>query len=280
MTTINLSKKGIVLTLLITLLLAISGCKSKKVSIVNGSGALKAKSEEQVLEDILTHELNYNTITTKGKVSFNGKEITTIFKLVKDEYIQASVRPLLGIEAMRMDISPEKIVIIDRLGGQYAEMKLDGSDASNSIAFNFYNLQALLTNQLFLAGNQKVTKLNNTDYEISASNDHYILQTKDKNNLKYNFSVDASNRITQTIISSDAHDLSLAWAYSEFVEDKGAIYPTNMLADVKFKKQKVKVGISYSTLDIDTNFNIDKSISSRYKKVEIRDLIETYMKLK
>lgn len=280
MTTIYSSKKVIILPIILIFLLGVSGCKSNKVSLVGGSGALKAKSQEQVLEDVLVHELDYKTITTKGKVSFNGKEITTIFKLVKDEVIQASVRPLLGIEAMRMDITPEKAVIIDRLGGQYAEVKLDGSELSNYVAFNFHNLQALLTNQLFLAGHRRVAKNDYKEYNISASNDHYVLQTTDKNELKYNFSVDASDRITQTVISSEAKNLALVWNYTQFVTDNGAIYPTNMSANVKFKKKTFNIGISYSKLDINSDFSVDQSVSSRYKKVDIQDLIGAYMKIK
>lgn len=280
MMNIGLSKKIIAFTLITIFLLGISGCKSKKISLVDGSGTLKSKSQEEVLEDVLTHELNYKTITTKGKVSLNGKEVTTIFKLVKDDIIQASIRPLLGIEAMRMDITPEKAVLIDRLGSRYAEVDLSGSELSDYVAFNFYNLQALLTNQLFLAGNKKVTKSDYKEYNISASKDHYVLQASDKNDLKYHFSVDASDRIVSTMINSEAKEVGLVWTYDQFVVDKEFIYPTSMAADVKFKKRKIKIGIAYSSLDVNSDFNIDRSISSRYKKVDILELIGAYMKIK
>lgn len=280
MMNIGLSKKIIAFTLITIFLLGISGCKSKKISLVDGSGTLKSKSQEEVLEDVLTHELNYKTITTKGKVSLNGKEVTTIFKLVKDDIIQASIRPLLGIEAMRMDITPEKAVLIDRLGSRYAEVDLSGSELSDYVAFNFYNLQALLTNQLFLAGNKKVTKSDYKEYNISASKDHYVLQASDKNDLKYHFSVDASDRIVSTMINSEAKEIGLVWTYDQFVVDKEFIYPTSMTADVKFKKKKIKIGIAYSSLDVNSDFNIDRSISSRYKKIDILELIGAYMKIK
>lgn len=275
------TKKTTILIFILTILLGITGCKSNKISVVDGSGALKAKSQEEVVEDILTHELSYKTITTKGKVSLNGKELTAHFKLVKDEIIQASVRaPILPIEVMRIDITPKKAVLIDRLGSRYAEVDLDNPELGDLIAFNFYNLQALLTNQLFLAGNKKVSKSNYKDYNITSSKDHFILKAQDKGDIKYSFSVDASDRIVSTLISSASQEMSLLWAYDQFVSDKESIYPTEMSADIKVKKRKFKVGISYSNLDIDTKFNVDQSISSKYKKVGIRDLIDAYMKFK
>lgn len=283
MMNIGLSKKIIAFTLITIFLLGISGCKSKKISLVDGSGTLKSKSQEEVVEDVLTHELNYKTITTKGKVSLNGKEIPApaTFKLVKDDIIQVSVRaPFIGFEIMRMDITPEKAVLIDRPGSRYAEIDLSGSELSDYVAFNFYNLQALLTNQLFLAGNKRVTKSDYKEYNISASKDHYVLQASDKNDLKYHFSVDASDRIVSTMINSEAKEIGLVWTYDQFVVDKEFIYPTSMAADVKFKKRKFKIGIAYSSLDVNSDFNIDRSISSKYKKVGMLELIEAYMKIK
>lgn len=275
------TKKTTLLISVLAILLGITGCKSNKISMVDGSGTLKAKSQEEVVEDILTHELSYKTITTKGKVSLNGKELTAHFKLVKDEIIQASVRaPILPIEVMRIDITPKKAILIDRLGSRYAEVDLDNPELENLAAFNFYNLQALLTNQLFLAGNKSVNKSNYKDYNITASKDHYILKAADKGDIKYNFSVDASDRIVSTLISSASKEISMLWAYDQFVSDKESIYPTEMSADIKIKKRKFKIGITYSSLDIDTKLNVDQSISSKYKKVGIRELIDAYMKFK
>lgn len=274
------SRKITATLFILILLVGVSSCGSKKISMVDGSGTLKAKSHDEVVEDVLSHELDYKTITTKGKVSLNGKEVTTIFKLVKDDIIQASIRPILGIEAMRVDITPTKATLIDRLGSRYAEVDLNDPQLEHLVAFNFYNLQSLLTNQLFLAGNKKVDKTNYKDYKINASKDHYILKADDKNDLKYSFSVDASNRIVSTLINSEPREMSLLWSYDQFVADKEHIYPTKMMADIKLMKKKFKVAITYSNLDVNTSFNVDRSISSRYKKVDIREIIEGYMKLK
>lgn len=275
------TQKKAIATFALVVLFTISGCKSNKIALVDSSGALKSKSQEEVVEDILTHELSYKTITTKGKVSLIGKEFTAHFKLVKDEIIQASVRaPILPIEVMRVDITPKKAVFIDRLGSRYAEVRLDDPEFGDLSAFNFYNLQALLTNQLFLAGNKKVSKSNVKDYNITTSKDHFILKAQDKGDIKYSFSVDASDRIISTLISSASKEMSLLWAYNQFVSDKESIYPTEMSADIKIKKRKFKIGITYSNLDIDTKINVDQSISSKYKQVGIRELIDAYMKFK
>lgn len=274
-----ISKTSVVL-LVVTFILLLAGCKSKKLSVLDTSGGLKSKTHEQVLDDVLAHELDYNTITTKGKVSLNGKEITTVFKLVKDEIIQASIRPMLGIEAVRMDVTPDKVVLIDRLGGKYATVDLNESGVSGLVAFNFYNLQALLTNKLFLAGNTKVDKASYTDFKVSVANNNFILDTEDSNKLHYTFAVDPSDRIVSTAIRQPAKDIALVWGYSNFVEDGRDIYPTTMNGNIKIKKKNIKVGVTYSNLDVNTEFNIDTSIPKKYKKIELLELLDAYMKIK
>lgn len=262
-------------------LLFIAGCKSKKVTLVDSDGTLKAKSHAEVVDDILSHELDYKTITTKGSVSVKGKKLTTVFKLVKDEVLQASVRiPIIGAEAMRVDITPEKIVLIDRLSARYAEVDLKGAEVSSMVAFNFYNLQALLTNQLFVAGESRVNKNDYNKFNIKAADNKYLLHTQDHNSIEYMFSVNPAERIVSTLINSPSRGLSLLWNYDTFVEDGAFIYPTDMEANLTMKAKKMTVGISYSTLDVNTNLNVDTSIPSKYKKVDILEIIGEYMKLK
>lgn len=273
--------QGYFLLSMLFALLFFAGCKSKKVTLVESDGSLKAKSHNEVLDDVISHELNYETISTKGSVSVKGKKMTTVFKLMKDEVLQASVRiPIIGAEAMRIDITPAKIVLIDRLSGRYAEVDFGSSQLNDKVAFNFYNLQALLTNQLFVAGESRVTKKDYEKFKIKAVDNKYLLHTQDRNKIEYVFSVNPSERIISTYINSPAKGLALLWNYDRFVEDGPAIYPTDMEANLTIKDKKMAVGISYSKLEVNSDLNIDVSIPSKYKKVDVLDIIGEYMKLK
>lgn len=271
---------AVLITILFSLLF-ITGCKSKKVTLVDSDGVLRAKTHSEVLDDILSHELDYRTITTKGSVSLKGKKLAAVFKLVKNEVLQASLRmPIIGAEAVRVDITPDKIVLIDRLGGKYAEVDIKNNEVSDLVAFNFYNLQALLTNQLFLAGEQNVSKKDFSRFEVGALDNKYLLETKDQNNIEYLFSVNPSERIISTFVNSPSRKVSLLWNYDKFVEDGSHIYPTDMMATIKIKEKTMAVGISYDNLDVNTEFKVDTSIPSRYEKIDIMDLLGAYMKIK
>lgn len=270
----------ILATLLISIFL-ISSCKSKKAIITDSEGVLKAKTHNEVVEDILSNGLQYERITTKGNVTLKGIKAPATFKIIKDEILQASIgMPIFGGEIARLDITPNMIRIIDRRGKQYAEADLNNTDLSALTAFNFHNLQALLTNQLFLAGKKDIGHKDFNRFSIGTEDNHYLLEAKDGSNIKYRFSVNTNERITSTLISLPSKKISLLWQYDQFIEDAPHIYPTDMKANLAIKNKRIVFDISYPNLNINTDFKVDTSVSSKYKKVDIVDLLETYIKIK
>lgn len=146
--------------------------------------------------------------------------------------------------------------------------------------FNYYNLQALFTNRLFIPGYKEVVNKDFGKFKVTSTNDTYLMQTKGKSDLLYNFQVDASDRIISTLIIQEKKNVSIQWDYSNFIKDNNRVYPTNMEAKVSFAKKQANINISYDNLDIDKDFSVDTSIPSKYKKVGFSDIIGAYIKLK
>lgn len=271
-----------VLSSVIFALLLISSCGSKKT--ITTGGKLEKKSSTQIVNDALTAELQYRTLTTKGSIEFkigsSSKKSTTVFKIIKDSIMQASVRPMLGMEAFRINFTPDSIIIIDRLKKQYIAESIKDSKLMANFDFNYYNLQALFTNQLFVPGKKQVTESDYDRFNITSANDVYMLQTKDKGNLLYNFAVDASDRIVSTLIYNDKKNVTLQWTYTDFIKDNNRMYPTKMNAQMDIAKKRLDVGIEYGKLDINKNFEIDNTVPSKYTKVDFSELMGAYIKKK
>lgn len=263
-------------------LLLISSCKSKKT--ITTSGTLESKSQTQIVEDALNSEFKYNTLTTKGsieiKMGSSSKKSTAVYSIIKDQIMQVSIRPLLGMEAFRITFTPDSVIILDRLKKQYLTESIKDSKLMANFDFNFYNLQALLTNMLFVPGKQEVQKEDYSRFNVSSTQDVYMLQTKDKGNLLYNFAVDASDRIVSTLIYNEKKNITLQWTYGDFINDNNRIYPTNMEAKVDISKKRLDVGISYNKLDIDKTLDINSTVPTSYTKVGFSELMGAYIKLK
>lgn len=269
--------------ILIASLLLITGCKSKKT--ITTGGELTKKTHKEVVSDALKSEINFRTITTRGNVELksgkSSQKVPAVFKIVKDSILQVSLRiPIIGGEAMRMDITPGNIVIIDRMKKQYFKENFNDSKFLQQMDFNFYNLQALFTNKLFIPGKKEITYDDYSNFSVGINDNLYLLHTKGKGGLSYNFAIDASDHIASTLIYNEKQNLSLQWSYADFIMDNSMMYPTTMQASIEITKKRADIIMSYSKLDIDKDFNVDTSISSKYTKVEFKDLIGAYLNLK
>lgn len=256
----------------------IVSCKSQKLTIVDNTGKLKVRSQDEVFKDILSHQLQYNTISAKGKVGLMNKELSTTFKIQKDSILQASIRPILGIEVARLDITPSRIVVIDRLNKQYAVIEMD-ENILERIGFNFNNVQDILTNHIFIPGKKSISLDDYKNFEYRILNNQYILDYKSINGLNYEFSADNLDRITQLVINVEKPNASIVWSYQDFVEDASKnIYPTSLVGKFKVQEKNVELKISYSKLEIDSNLSIDTNIPSGYVQKDIKEIVNGYLK--
>ncbi len=264
-------------------LLLVSGCKSKKTLATGGD--LTKKTHKEVVADALKSELNFKTITSKGSIELksgnSSNKVPAVFKIIKDSVLQVSLRiPIIGGEALRMDMTPEGIVIIDRMKKRYFTESFKDSEFLKQLDFNFYNLQALFTNKLFIPGKKEVEYNDYNNFVVNVANELYMLQTKGKGSLSYNFAVDATDHIVSTLIHNEKQNLSLQWSYADFIKDNDLTYPTTMQAKIDAMKKRADIVISYNKLDIDKDFSVDTSIPSKYTKVTFKDLLGSYLKLK
>lgn len=278
-----INTKYIIFFTAIVALVLVSGCKSKQKS-VDTDTYTKNWEAEKAIDDIRNKELSYANLTAKGavelKVGESGKRISAHYKILKDSIMQVSLRvPLLG-EVMRMDMTPEKVTVVDRLKGQYASESFSDSEFLKSVDLNYYNLQALLTNSLFLPGEKSVDKANYSRFKIATGGDMLRLQTLGKPDLIYNFAVDASEKIISLLVTKKSLENTLQFTYTDFVEhDNKQFYPSVMVASVNTNKKALSLAISYSGLDLDRkDFRIDISVPQKYQEITFKELLQTYMK--
>lgn len=280
-----LKNKTTISFLVLAIVVLIPACKSKKRAVDTDSYT-KNWNEKNAIDDVLNNTFDFKSISTKGnlelKIGESGKRVGANYKIIKDSIMQVSVRvPILG-EAFRVDFTPDRVVIIDRLKGLYASERFADSKALKSIDLNYYNLQALLTNSLFIPGEKEVKKKDYSKFKINAGNDMLMLQTAGKPDLMYSFAVDASEKIISLLVTKKSLDNTLQFTYSDFVKhDNAQFYPTLLVGSINMGKRALTLAISYSEFDVDNkNMTIDTSIPKKYKEVTFSELLEQYTKLK
>lgn len=139
------------------LILLLSGCKtSKKVGTVVSGGT---KAHDEFFEAMEEHSFQFNTMTARLNAELKGKNNMSSrvdLKMVRDSAFQLSVQPFLGIEVFRAEFTVDSIKVVDRMNKRYVAERYADLKGQTPIEFNFYNLQALFTNHIFLPGKQSV----------------------------------------------------------------------------------------------------------------------------
>ena len=259
--------------ILATLTLGLSSCRSSK-NAIDTSGELSSKNRSDLFDDILSKEIDYKTIS--GKVTLelksgkNSQKVGAQVKIIKDEVIQLSIRPFLGMEVFRATITPDSILVVDRMSKKYTAE--DINSVQEKIHFNFYNLQALFTNSIFVPAQKSVSKKDLDRFAITQTKEVYMLGVVN-NKTTYNFAVDASDRVASTLIF-DQNKNTIQWSYSNFVKDNDHIYPTQMLAKIEVKDRRIDIGFDFPSLDFDKKLDIDYSVSNKYQKVSLAEIMK------
>lgn len=276
--------KSYILLFVFALAALFTGCKSSK-TIVSNDGNVVQKSHNQVLDDALKAEVKYKTISGKTSLELvpanakSGMKVNCYIKIIRDEAIQLSIRiPLVNSEAFRINMTPDSVYMIDRIGKKYVAERIKDLNKGD-IQFNYYNVQALLTNSLFVPGKKSIGKKEYEDYNIKMSSGMFQVQTQDKAKTLYSFAIDANDRIASTLIYNENKNFTVQWSYMDFIKDASSnIYPTTMQAKVDIKKKRLNLNISYPELDINKEVKIDNQIPKKYQQSSIADILSSYIK--
>lgn len=263
----------------IVLLLVMNGCKSTKLPTERGKTSTKELDEFVV--SMQKHEVEFNTLSAKLNVNLRlpDKSISSRveFKLAKDSILQLSVQPLLGIEVFRIELSKDSIKAMDRMNKRYVAEGYNGLKEEFKFDFNFYNLQALFINRLFLPGHQGVDNNLYKHFKLERKNDATILNTQDNMDLSYLFRVDNEERLTSTQISEPKGIYKLIWEYSDFQPIiQSHYFPQTM--EVSFTKEGLSQGdmnVSFSRIQLDRKLNMNFSIPAKYKRITFAQILKT-----
>ena len=108
---------------------------------------------KKICSNVEEYKLNFNSIAVKFTASMNDSASDTkfngIFRIKKDSIIWVSIRPLLGIELARVVLTPDSVKFTNKLNSTYYSGDYEFISNKFKVDFDFYKIQALLTNELF-----------------------------------------------------------------------------------------------------------------------------------
>jgi hypothetical protein len=248
-------------------LLALVACKSKNLVVVNrpntavDSAAIKENSIRARLDAIRSKQVTFNTFSGKAKtkldINGNSNDVTLNIRVARDQKIWISVTAIIGIEIARAQITPDSIIVVNRLQSVYLKKPFSYVYTYASRQINFKTLQALLI------GNAIPELLNpNTNFETQGNNTALSGNLQD---LIYKLLLGPDMKVTQTNLSNQFGGKSLQVANNVFIQASNRVIPSQVDISSTAGDKKIQLNLRYTQAEFDKPLEYPFSIPKSYE---------------
>jgi hypothetical protein len=246
-------------------LLAIAGCKARKQVLVTRKPDTVAKAVDNKLSSklaaIRAQQVSFNTFSAKAKTNLdingNSNDVTLNIRINRDKKIWVSITAILGVEVARAIITPDSILMINRLDGVYLKKPFSYVYGYASKQVNYKTLESLLV------GNA-IPELLNENGDLVVANGNTTLSGS-LDDLVYKLVVGADNRVTQTNLNNQSQGQSLQVANSTFIQATNRILPSLIDIASIVKDKKIHINLHYTKVDFNQQLEYPFSIPDRYE---------------
>lgn len=261
----TLNKIGIALCLLVMV-----SCKARKPIVVIPPPVVTPPVTNKTvnpIDAIKAQQLNFNTFAAKASTSLDidgdKNDVTLNIRIARDKKIWVSVvkTVLVDIELARALITPDSILLINKLQRLYTKKPFSFIYTYGGKQFNYKTLESLLIgNALPEILNDKNTIIQNENSNTSLSGS---LQ-----NVMYKLLLGPSKRVTQLNLSNPAEAQNLQVANKEFTQSGNKIVPSQIDIQSAIKSKKIQVNLQYTRIDFDQQLEYPFSIPESYKPAD------------
>ena len=266
-------------TFMVVLMASCSSTKSLKTA-----HSIEGMTESEFVENVIVNAGGWDALTAKMTlaVDLEGKGATKVngsLRIKKGEVVQLSIAPFLGIEVARAEISPEGILVIDRMNKRYVEVSFAEVKALAHADLDFHTLQALFLNELFLPGKDDLTPHDVSAFRVEPEAQGVVLDVKKAKRFSYQFLTQAPEALLkESRIGLEGTPYLLSWKYDNFRSLEQKRFPSEMQLAFEGGKKPVKAAFSLSRLSTDSDWETRTEVSSRYEKVELWDILKQLIK--
>lgn len=245
-------------------------------SIAKGSMMQKVADNAQYAK-FITSKIKFQV-----KVGSQDLTLTGNLKMKRDDVIRLQLMAFGFVEAGRLEFTKDYVLIMDRINKQYLKASYDQLDFLRNSGLNFYSLQALFWNELFMPGKEKVTDDMLNEFEMTtADNDAIISYEKDK--LSYRWLAGQQDGLIKmaNIQYKDKFrgNSQLNWNYANFKTMGIKHFPSSNDITFTTPKKEVKLSMTLNYLGNESDWETRTTVSSKYKEVTVDDILRRFMAL-
>ena len=261
--------------LMVMLLASCSATKSLKKS-----HSIEGMTETEFVENVIENASGWEALTAKMSLTLDlGRKgetkVSGTLRIKKGEVVQLSIAPLLGIEVARAEISPNGILVIDRMNKRYVEVSFAEVKALIKADLDFHTLQALFLNELFLPGKGDLTARDASSFKVEPEAEGVWLNVKRAKRFGYHFLTEAPEALLkESYIGLNGTPYGLRWKYDDFRALERKQFPVDMKLAFEGGKKPVKAAFALSRLSTNGDWEARTEVSKKYEKVKLEEILK------
>lgn len=281
---------------------ALTSCGTKKVVADGGKTTVgvagkteKNNTEEDVavssieqlnfLRKVADNAVYAQNIVSKIKCTINtGSNDLSVggsLHMKKDQVIRIQITPFGLMEAGRLEFTKDYVLFVDRIHKEYVKAAYSDVDFLKNNGLDFYALQALFWNDLFIPGEQKMTDSSLKSFRAAIDGTANTKITLVKGKMKYVWTAGSKtgqlNSLNASYIGGAAGNTSVNCAYSTFKQLGAKMFPTDITLTMSTKAvknaSKMMLRLQLNTLSTESDWEEKTTVSSKYKQVKMETLL-------
>lgn len=242
-------------------------------------------SDQSLYQENLVSDLSFTLNTGSRNISVPG-----ILHMRRDEVIRIQLLiPLIRSEVGRIEFTKDYVLFIDRMHKQYVKASYNDVAFLKDNGINFYSLQALFWNQLFIPGQQRVgeSQLSMFSVDLAAVQANNVPVTLLDGKMAYKWLAESASgliNMAEAKYTSATHGVStLKWNYGNFQNfgaKKFPVYHEVTIQTQTTKQQRtIKAVFELNGLSDNADWESFTTPSNRYQKVGVDEILEKLTKL-
>ena len=279
---------------LMLMALVVVSCGTKK-TVVDNSTDVKTVTGTEDAEQL---KLNYmrrvydNAVYTQNIVSNIDFSIDTGSKDIsvggslhmrKDDVIRIQLTAFGLMEVGRLEFTKDYVMIVDRVHKEYIKADYNKVSFLQRNGLNFYSLQALFWNMLFMPGTKTVTDDMLKQFALNLQSSSAMVPVNLKQgNMSYVWQTESkTGQIRQTEITyadKSSGTTKIICKYDDFKPVGTKMFPHMLTLNGKTqatqKPRDVKVGIKLKGVKMDKDWETRTTLSGKYKAVSVEEVLE------
>ena len=228
----------------------------------------------------LTSKVKFSVEVGQQKITLTGN-----LKMKRDDVIRLQLMAFGFVEAGRIELTKDYVLIMDRINKQYLKAPWMSVDFLRNSGITFSTLQSLFWNELFRPSVVTVEK-NATDsigdYNLLDSGDDIIISLE-QGKMDYSWLASRNDALIRmaNILYKDRFNgnSQLNWDYDQFEKLNKSLFPRKSVVTLTTKEKEVKLGMTLSYIGAETEWETRTEISNKYREVTVDEILRRFMSL-